>query len=265
MHRRTTRRVTASTIAAAVTVIGFGASAASSSAVTIKGSTTRPACTIKGTPGNDVLRGTNKDDVICGLGGNDTIYGRGGHDIVLGGAGNDRLFGGSGHDTLLGGNGNDALIGGSGTNVLLGGAGNDKQKTDDGFDVLRDTPPGRAIMMQISSHLPSNTRIVFRTVDVDCTTKYTPPPVLTKAFPATTQVVLFNAVQQFTDERCLFQGSTATYEMTLTPPVGRSVAAALTVRTDRVGRISSLVCRGEDVDCRTTKSSVLLTPRPASL
>jgi len=82
-------------------------------------------CTIIGTPGHDVLRGTRKRDVICGLGGNDVLYGLGGNDILMGGEGNDRLFGGAGDDKLLGGPGNDYLNGGPGRDVLDGGPGND--------------------------------------------------------------------------------------------------------------------------------------------
>ena len=46
-----------------------------------------PACTLTGTPGNDVLTGTPGDDVICGLGGNDRISGGAGNDTLLGGDG----------------------------------------------------------------------------------------------------------------------------------------------------------------------------------
>ena len=48
-------------------------------------------CTITGTAGDDVLRGTRRADVICGLGGDDRIAGRGGNDAIYGDAGDDRI------------------------------------------------------------------------------------------------------------------------------------------------------------------------------
>lgn len=81
------------------------------------------ACTIIGTPGNDILEGTPGRDVICGLGGDDIIRGLGGNDILRGGPGNDILRGGPGNDTLLGGPGNDVLRGGPGQDRLIGGLG----------------------------------------------------------------------------------------------------------------------------------------------
>ena len=71
---------------------------------------------IKGTPGNDVLLGTNFDDEIFGLAG---------ADILVGEDGNDSLNGGDGNDTILGGDGIDTLDGGTGNNTLIGGTGND--------------------------------------------------------------------------------------------------------------------------------------------
>jgi hypothetical protein len=65
--------------------------------------------TRQGTTGNDLLLGTNDDDILVGGLGNDTIRGGAGRDVLIGGAGNDvlsygaidrRLDGGSGTDTL---------------------------------------------------------------------------------------------------------------------------------------------------------------------
>lgn len=95
------------------------------------------ACTIKGTPGNDILRGTNKRDVICGFGGNDVIKGLGGNDLIKGGPGNDVLYGNNGNDRLLGQGGNDVLLGGSGRDVLLGGSGRNVLIGGPGKDVER--------------------------------------------------------------------------------------------------------------------------------
>jgi hypothetical protein len=96
----------------------------------------QPACTITGTPRNDVLRGTNGADVICGLGGNDIIYGLGGDDVLIGGAGNDTLYGGAGNDSLRGDAGNDTLYGGAGNDSLRGGAGNDRLDGQIGHDTI---------------------------------------------------------------------------------------------------------------------------------
>jgi hypothetical protein len=96
----------------------------------------QPACTITGTPRNDVLRGTNNADVICGLGGNDVIHGFGGDDTLIGGVGNDTLHGGAGNDSLRGDAGNDTLVGNGGDDSLSGGNGNDRLDGQVGHDTL---------------------------------------------------------------------------------------------------------------------------------
>jgi hypothetical protein len=93
-------------------------------------------CSIAGSPGNDVLRGTRGKDTICGLGGNDRILGRGGRDLILGGFGNDRITGGRGGDRLYGNAGRDLLRGQSGGDRLVGGAGRDRLYGDAGGDRL---------------------------------------------------------------------------------------------------------------------------------
>jgi len=55
---------------------------------------------IEGSPGPDVLIGSNRGDSLMGKGGNDTLLGRGGNDRLSGGPGNDRLVGGPGRDIL---------------------------------------------------------------------------------------------------------------------------------------------------------------------
>jgi hypothetical protein len=82
-------------------------------------------CTITGTEGRDVLRGTGRDDVICALGGDDIVNGAGGADVVFADAGNDRVQTGAGDDTAYGGEGDDVLIGGQDWDVLSGGPGDD--------------------------------------------------------------------------------------------------------------------------------------------
>jgi Ca2+-binding RTX toxin-like protein len=103
------------------------------------------ACTITGTPGDDVLEGTAQNDVICGLGGNDQIRGREGDDVISGGDGNDRIRGGGGKDRLYGDAGDDKirgradadrLVGGRGRDRLFGGRGNDRLRGSYASDIL---------------------------------------------------------------------------------------------------------------------------------
>jgi hypothetical protein len=85
-----------------------------------------PACTISGTPDDDVIAGTPGDDVICGLEGNDRIDGGAGNDVLNGGPGDDTLSGGDGqdvstHETALEGIVADLLSGtasGEGSDLL---------------------------------------------------------------------------------------------------------------------------------------------------
>jgi uncharacterized repeat protein (TIGR01451 family) len=107
-------------------------------------------CTITGTTGADVLRGTARADVVCGgdgddvirgLGGNDKVWGGPGADVVEGGPGRDRLLGGSGRDELDGGTGNDVVWGGFGRDRLLGGAGDDALRGGETGGRVADTPP----------------------------------------------------------------------------------------------------------------------------
>jgi hypothetical protein len=78
----------------------------------------RVGALVRGTNGNDVLRGGLRGDILEGLGGNDRLYGGGGADRLYGGAGNDRLFGGPGDDILAGGPGADRFSCGSGRDVV---------------------------------------------------------------------------------------------------------------------------------------------------
>ncbi|MEL6855026.1 MAG: matrixin family metalloprotease, partial [Cyanobacteria bacterium J06607_13] len=91
---------------------------------------------IKGTNGNDRLRGDGQSQTLKGFGGNDTLNAGGGNDILKGGTGDDRLFGDGGNDQLLGEAGNDRLFGGTGNDRLLGGNDNDQLDGGDGSDSL---------------------------------------------------------------------------------------------------------------------------------
>jgi Ca2+-binding RTX toxin-like protein len=85
----------------------------------------RPVCTIRGTPGDDVLYGTAASDVICAFAGNDSVFGSAGGDTVYGGSGDDRIRGDGGGDVLFGGWGSDTIRGGDGPDVLNGGPSSD--------------------------------------------------------------------------------------------------------------------------------------------
>jgi hypothetical protein len=106
-----------------------------------------PGAPTFGTPGNDVIVGTEIDDQIFGRGGFDIICGFGGNDRILGNQGRDFLFGGPGNDILIGGNDDsddflfgegdqDILRGGGGDDVLDGGLGIDRMIGGRGDDRL---------------------------------------------------------------------------------------------------------------------------------
>lgn len=101
-----------------------------------------PPCTITGTPGDDVLDGTDSVDVICGLGGDDTIDSKAGDDIVIGGPGSDTIrfvgVGGGVHVNLQ-----EAVATGNGEDMLLemeNATGNGRRRSDRGQ--CRQQPPG---------------------------------------------------------------------------------------------------------------------------
>jgi Ca2+-binding RTX toxin-like protein len=124
--------------------------------------------TIVGTPGDDILYGTDGPDVVVGRAGNDTLHGGagadhlcgnegddalhggGGGDQMIGGAGDDTLHGGGGDDTLHGGDGDDTLHGGAGDDDLFGSGGDDS--LDGGDHALRDSCYGGA-------HIVSDTMV----------------------------------------------------------------------------------------------------------
>ena len=104
-----------------------------------------------GANSNEVLVGTDKNDLIYMRAGDDTAYGEGGNDIIYGGAGIDRLYGGDGNDIIHGEDGGDLIDGGDGDDILygessqssaagvdqlIGGAGNDILYGGVGIDKL---------------------------------------------------------------------------------------------------------------------------------
>jgi hypothetical protein len=93
-----------------------------------------PACTMRGTPGNDHLSGTPGRDVICGLGGDDQMFGHGGNDVFRGGPGDDRITDSAGADRIAAGAGDDFVFAGPGSDRLSGGAGADQLVAGTGAD-----------------------------------------------------------------------------------------------------------------------------------
>lgn len=77
------------------------------------------------TPGVPFNSTGNSNDLILGTNGNDIISAGNGQDCVVGGGGNDTINGNQRNDVLLGGPGNDNIDGGQGTDVCYSGGGTD--------------------------------------------------------------------------------------------------------------------------------------------
>lgn len=89
-----------------------------------------------GTPGNDLILGTNNPDRIKGFGGNDVLCGRGGIDRIEGGSGEDLIFGEGGSDRIWGDADDDVIWAGSGADKVYGGSGDDQLFGQGGQDRL---------------------------------------------------------------------------------------------------------------------------------
>jgi Ca2+-binding RTX toxin-like protein len=86
-----------------------------------------------GDEGDNLLRGTHRDDILRGHGGNDRLFGLKGDDSLDGGEGNDRIYAGGGDDTVLGGSGNDWIWAGKGSDKIVFNEGDGRDKVFD-FD-----------------------------------------------------------------------------------------------------------------------------------
>ena len=73
-----------------------------------------------GTNGDDVLVATQRRNLMYGLDGDDELRGSQQDDCLVGQAGGDHLFGEQGKDVLVGGPGADVLDGGNGKDVCVG-------------------------------------------------------------------------------------------------------------------------------------------------
>jgi hypothetical protein len=78
-----------------------------------------------GTSGNDVILGTNADDVIYAGDGDDIVCGLDGADFIDGGEGDDTLYGGAQQDKIFGGGGADRILPGKARDVVKSGPGAD--------------------------------------------------------------------------------------------------------------------------------------------
>lgn len=95
-----------------------------------------PGVTVAGSNKQDIMLGSQYDDVLKGGNNNDLLDGAEGNDALYGGNGNDGLFGYLGNDDLYGGDGDDFLGGGAGEDTLRGGDGNDYLRADADNDIL---------------------------------------------------------------------------------------------------------------------------------
>jgi Ca2+-binding RTX toxin-like protein len=86
--------------------------------------------------GNEILEGTNQDDVLNGNQSDNTIWSRSGSDRVDAGAGNDIVEGNDGDDTVFAGAGADVVTGGDGADRLHGEQGEDDIEGQRNADTL---------------------------------------------------------------------------------------------------------------------------------
>jgi Ca2+-binding RTX toxin-like protein len=64
-------------------------------AVTLALATAGVAAVVNGTPGDDLLRGTEQADEVRAFAGNDAVYARGAADVIRAGTGNDGVRSGA--------------------------------------------------------------------------------------------------------------------------------------------------------------------------
>ncbi len=94
---------------------------------------------VDGNSGNELLYGSDLNDIISGNGGIDWIFGAEGNDTLTGGSGDDFLFGGAGSDILTGGAGDDYLKGNAGADTFVFQSGDTGTDTIGDFDAGQDT------------------------------------------------------------------------------------------------------------------------------
>jgi hypothetical protein len=92
---------------------------------------------ILGGSGNDVIDGTEENDLIRTFLGDDTIFGNDGNDNIRSGGGDDYVEGGLGNDFVRAGSGDDEIFGEEGDDRLFGEQGDDYIDGGSGDDIIR--------------------------------------------------------------------------------------------------------------------------------
>ena len=100
-------------------------------------------CTITGTADNEVIEGTEGDDVLCVPDRGDywafhIMDGKGGDDVILGGVGEEWIYGGAGADVIYANGGDDVIVAGGGVDTIHGGPGMDVIHSVDLADTVID-------------------------------------------------------------------------------------------------------------------------------
>ena len=105
-----------------------------------------------GSPGNDVIVGTDGDERVNGRGGRDLICTGPGDDVLKGGGRADKLNGQGDEDIVIGGNGNDKHVGGPGSDTIRANTGSPSARDvakgsdgDDNIEVLDGAANDRAV------------------------------------------------------------------------------------------------------------------------
>lgn len=89
------------------------------------------ASTSLGGRGDDLLRGSPRNEALLGFDGDDELWGLAGDDTLYGGQEDDELYGGSGRDTLLAAAGDDFIEAEDGQRDFVEcGAGDDAASVD---------------------------------------------------------------------------------------------------------------------------------------
>lgn len=83
-----------------------------------------PATQIQGSKGNDILYGSDKDELFDVGEGNNIIYGNEGKNTIIAGNGNNIAYGGSGDDVFFFGKGSNIIYANEGINKITTGSGN---------------------------------------------------------------------------------------------------------------------------------------------
>lgn len=129
------------------------------------------ADSVLGTSGDDILNGTNSNEIFWGDSGNDTINAGGGNDFIYGGEGNNVLNGGLGNDTYYFGknHGNDVVNDNSGETKLVFTGGASAEDYNTGISVsgnqigftLTNKETGDTIFLPDFISMPINYKMTF--------------------------------------------------------------------------------------------------------